>query len=156
MNKLTFAKVVAIAAGLVATSTATASATSPMPLTAKWRACDFSSQSWVNAVGDARPTANVNSAGSTLVADVDMLTALPDMHYDVRVIQTPRPSIGCGPGAPGVLTGGLQTDGTGAGNVTLQGPIQSGATGAWVIVERPSDSSQTPAEFYTSSFIASI
>jgi hypothetical protein len=38
----------------------------------------------------------------------------------------------------------------------VQGPIASGATGAWVIVERPSDHSQTPAEFYTSEYIAAI
>jgi hypothetical protein len=156
MNKLSLAKVIAITAALVATSTATASAATTMPLSSKWRACDFSSQSWVNAVGYARVVANVSSTGSTVVVNVDMLVAPPDMHYDVRVIQMPRPSIGCAPGAPGVITGGLQTNGAGAGNVTLQGPIQSGATGAWVIVERPSDSSQTPAEFYTSTFVASI
>lgn len=155
MNKLSLAKVIAITGALVATSTATASAAT-MPLTSKWRACDFSLQSWVNAVGYARVVANVSSTGSTVVANVDMLTAPPDMHYDVRVIQMPRPSIGCAPGAPGVITGALQTNGAGAGNVTLQGPVQSGATGAWVIVERPSDSSQTPAEFYTSTFVASI
>jgi hypothetical protein len=155
MNKLALATVIAITAALVAMSTATASA-SMMPLTSKWRACDFSSQTWVNAVGYARVVANVSSTGSTVVVNVDMQTAPPDMHYDVRVIQMPRPSIGCAPGAPGVITGGLQTNGAGAGNVTLAGPIQSGATGAWVIVERPSDSSQTPAEFYTSTFVASI
>jgi len=30
------------------------------------------------------------------------------------------------------------------------------ASAAWVIVERPSATSQTPAEFYTSEFVAAI
>jgi hypothetical protein len=55
-----------------------------------------------------------------------------------------------------VAVGSLQTDGAGAGSTTVQGPVDSGATGAWVIVERPAENSQTPAEFYTSGFVASI
>ena len=109
-----------------------------MPLSSKFRACDFTPLSWVNATGFARATAHVASTGTgTLVAAVDITTAVPNTHYDVRVIQTPRPSIGCAPGAPGVIVGSLQTDAVGAATTTLQGPIQSGATGAWVIVERP-------------------
>jgi hypothetical protein len=55
-----------------------------------------------------------------------------------------------------VITGSLQTDGIGAGRTTLSGPVQEGATGAWVIMQRPAQFSQTPAEFYTSEFIAQI
>ena len=137
--------------------TGVASAASPMPLSSKWRACDFSQQKWVDAVGDARPIAYVGPAGNgSLVAKVDIATAVPNTNYDVRVIQAPRASIGCAPGDPGVLTGNLLTDGVGAGTVTLTGPIESGKTGAWVIVSRPSPYSQTSAEFYTSEFIAAI
>jgi hypothetical protein len=133
------------------------SMSSPMPLSSQWRACDFSKLAWVSAVGDARAVAHVGTNGSgVVVATVDVATALPNTRYDVRVIQTPRSSLGCAPGAPGVLTGAVQTDGLGAGSTTLGGQAADGATGAWVIVERPSGSSQTPAEFYTSEFIASI
>lgn len=161
MIKLTFKKVAAAAAALTVAGatfgTATASAASPMPLSNTWRACDFSSQSWVDAVGNAQAIAYVGPAGDgSMVAKIDMATALPNARYDVRVIQTPRPSIGCGPGAPGVLTGSLQTDGIGTGSVTINGPVASGKTGAWVFVELPSAYSQTPEEFYTSGFIASI
>jgi hypothetical protein len=160
MAKLTHSKVTAVAAAFLvagaAFGTATASASSPMPLSSKWRACDFSQQ-WVPAVGDARALAFVGPAGDgSMVAKVDLATALPNTRYDVRVVQAPRPSIGCAPGQPGVLNGSLQTDGVGAGSVTLQGPVESGKTGAWVIVERPAPNSQTPAEFYTSEFIATI
>lgn len=161
MIKLTFKKVTATTAALMVAGatfgSATAAAASPMPLSSKWRACDFSSQSWVDAVGNAQAVAFVGPAGDgSMVAKVEMATALPNARYDVRVIQAPRPSIGCGPGAPGVLTGSLQTNGVGTGSVTLTGPVASGKTGAWVFVEMPSPYSQTPAEFYTSGFIASI
>lgn len=128
-----------------------------MPMAPKWRACDFSIQKWVDAVGYARPVAHVTTDGSgTLTGTLDMVTALPFTQYDFRVIQTPRASIGCAPGAPGVLTGAVQTDATGAGSVTVQGAVAPGATGAWVIVERPAEYSQTPAEFYTSDYIAPV
>ena len=161
VTELTVTKAVVLAASSVvscaAVGTATASAATPMPLSSKWRACDFTVQSWVDAVGYARPVAYVGSAGDgSLVAEVDIVTAAPNTRYDVRVIQAPRASIGCAPGDPGVVTGVLQTDGVGAGSVTLTGPVESGKSGAWVTVQRPSPYSQTPAEFYTSEFIASI
>jgi hypothetical protein len=163
MTKLTQATFVAAAASLMAISPGIASAsptdsTGPavMPLLSKWRACDFTLEKWVDAVGYGRGIAHLSTTGSNIAATVDMATAEPNTHYDVRIIQTPRPSIGCAPGASGVITGGLQTDAGGAGSTTIQGPIDSGATGAWVIVERPAEHSQTPAEFYTSGFVASI
>lgn len=163
MSKLTPTLLAAAAASLMAISPAIASAspaesTGPavMPLVSKWHACDFTLEHWVDAVGYARGIAHLSTSGSNIVANVDMATAEPNTRYDVRIIQTPRPSIGCAPGAPGVLTGSLQTDAGGAGNTTIQGPISADATGAWVIVQRPAPNSQTSAEFYSSSFIASI
>jgi hypothetical protein len=163
MTQLTRAILVAAAASLMAFTPAIASAspggsTGPavMPLISKWRACDFTLEKWVDAVGDGRGIAHLSTTGSNVAATVDLATAEPNTHYDVRIIQTPRPSIGCAPGAPGVATGSLQTDAGGSGSTTVQGPIDSGATGAWVIVERPAANSQTPAEFYTSGFVASI
>jgi hypothetical protein len=165
MRKLTQAILLA-AATLMIVSTAIASASpaqsdessgpAVMPLSSKFRACDFTLERWVNAVGYARGIAHLSTSGSTVTTTVDMATAEPNTHYDVRVIQTPRASIGCAPGAPGVITGSIQTDAGGTGSTSLQGPVESNATGAWVMVTRPSAFSQTPAEFYSSTFIASI
>jgi hypothetical protein len=161
VSKLSLAKVTSLGVALIAATMSltppVASASSPMPLSAKWRACDFSQAKWVDATGYARPVAYVGPSGDgSVVAKVDMATALPNTSYAVRVIQMPRASIGCAPGDPGVIAGSLTTDGAGAGSVTLQGPVASGKTGAWVVVERAASNSQTPAEFYTSEFIASI
>jgi hypothetical protein len=156
MTKFTMAKVTAVAMALLASSTAVAGAASPMPLSSQWRACDFSQLKWVAAVGDSRIVADVSSTGSTVSAHVDAATAPPNSQYDVRIIQTPRPSNGCAAGDPGVISGVLQINDVGLGSVTVQGPIASGKTGAWVIVERPAANSQTPAEFYTSEYIAAI
>lgn len=156
MNKLTGAKTAALVAALLAASTAVAAAASPMPMSSQWRACDFTKLKSVNAVGDARMIAEVTSSGSTVAARVDAAVARSNAYYTVRIIQTPRPSLGCAPGDPGVITGGLQVDAAGNGSVTVQGPIAAGKTGAWVVVDRPSEYSQTPAEFYTTEFIASI
>lgn len=163
MTKLTGAKLVAAAASLMVfgsalatASPAEATAPSVLPLQSRWRACDFSLEKWVDAVGYARGTAYLSTSGSNVSATVDMTVAQPDTRYDVRIIQTPRPSIGCAPGAPGVITGSPQTDANGYGSTTVQGPIAADATGAWILVERPSDSSQTPAEFYSSTFVAPI
>ncbi|KAA0086428.1 hypothetical protein CIW52_00275 [Mycolicibacterium sp. P9-64] len=139
-----------------AIASATPGDTAVMPLIGKFRACDFTLEKWVSAHGYTRGVAHLSTSGQNVVANVDLATAEPDTRYDVRIIQTPRASIGCAPGAPGVITGSVQTDASGAGSTTLQGPIDSSATGAWVMVQRPSPSSLTPAEFYTSEFIASI
>jgi hypothetical protein len=169
MYKFASATFVAVMAALIGVgsivtsmSTPRASASPPpvsmavMPLSSQWRACDGTLLKWVSAVGDARATAHIGASSGSLVTTIDMATALPDTHYDVRVIQVPRSPMGCAAGAPGVIVGGLQTDAAGVGSTTFQGPIQSGATGAWVIVERPSGSSQTPAEFYSSEFATAI
>jgi hypothetical protein len=156
MGKLTLGKVTALVAGFLAASTAFASAVSPMPLSSQWRACDFSPLKWVDATGNSRIIAQVTGAGSTVVAQVDAAQAPPGTRYDVRVIQTPRPSIGCAPGDPGVVTGSLQIDGAGNGSAVVTGPIAAGKTGAWVIVDLPAANSQTPTEFYTSEYIAAI
>jgi hypothetical protein len=169
MYKFASATFVAVTAALIGIGSVVTSMSAPrasaapqpvamavMPLSSQWRACDGTLLKWVSAVGYARATAHMGTSSGSLVTTIDMATALPDTHYDVRVIQVPRSPMGCAAGAPGVIVGGLQTDAAGVGSTTFQGPIQSGATGAWVIVERPSGSSQTPAEFYSSEFATSI
>ncbi len=121
------------------------------------RRCDFSETNYNGPTGYARPIGVVHTDGSTVVADVQIATAIPNIRYDVRLIQVPRPSsASCNGGDPGVAAAALFTDGVGGGAVTVAGPVASGATGAWVIISRPDAFSQNPAEFYTSDFIASI
>jgi hypothetical protein len=156
LTSTTFVVAVAAAIGLAPLVTAPSAGAAMLPMTGQWRACDFSKQKWVEAVGYARPVAHLTNDSGTLTATIDMATALPYTHYDFRIIQTPRASIGCAPDAPGVITGGLQTDGVGAGTATVRGAVAPDATGAWVIIQRPSDASQTPAEFYTSDYVAPI
>jgi hypothetical protein len=155
--KLAVGAVAALASLTAPVTLAPPASAAVMPLRSTFRACDHTPLHWVNAVGYARATANLSNTGSgTIVATVDMATAEPDTHYDIRVIQMPLASTNCGPGAPGVLVGGLQTNAVGAGTATVQGAAASGTTGAWVIVDRPAYNSQTPAEFYTSEYIAAI
>jgi hypothetical protein len=100
----------------------------------------------------------VHTAGSTVVADVHLVDAPePGAHFDVGLIQVPRPaSATCGPADPGTAFTGLDTDGAGSGNATVQDSIRSGTTGVWVIVQQPNPYSQNPAEFYTSEFVVPV
>lgn len=130
-------------------------------LDAKLRRCDFSLVSTVPQV--PRPalgtgSAIVRTAGSTVIADVHLVDAPePGAHFDVGLIQVPRPaSATCGPGDPGTAFTGMDTDGAGRGDATVQDSIRPGTTGVWVIIERPNPHSQNPAEFYTSEFVAPV
>jgi hypothetical protein len=106
----------------------------------------------------AAATSVIRAAGGTVTAEVHLSEpSSPDTHFDVRLIQAPRASNSpCGSAGPGVAVGGLDTDGAGQASTTLQDSIQSGTTGAWVFIQRPSPYSQTPDEFYTSDFLASV
>lgn len=161
MRISTFSKLVASVGTSLAVCAAfgagTAVAASPVPLVSQWRACDFTLIKWPDATGAGRPISYTGSTGDgTMVAKVDIVTARLNTAYTVKVVQVPRPSKSCAPGDPGVLSGILHTDGTGAGSVTLQGPVAEGKTGAWIAVELPSPTSQTPEEFYTSTALAAI
>jgi hypothetical protein len=100
----------------------------------------------------------ISRSGSTAVAEVHLTNTFePGMHFDVVLIQAPRPSSApCGPGAPGTATTGLDLDGGGQATVTVQAPIQGGTTGVWVFIQRPNPHSQVPAEFYTSEFVVPV
>lgn len=159
MTKLTCALVVAAATSLSVLSPAVASADTPrtlVPLLSNYKSCDFIQQDFVDATGYGRGVAHLSTSGNTVTADVDLATGVPNTVYDVRIIQTPRASLGCLPGAAGVVSGLLRTDPGGAGRTTVAGPIDANATGAWVIMSRPSAYSQTPVEFYTSEFIVKV
>ncbi len=128
-----------------------------VPFAQTFRRCDFSSNMHIGPTGNAGPSALVRSTGAEVVADVQVVRAIPGTVYMVGLVQMPHSSaVGCNPGDPGVISGVLTADGVGSGSVTLRGPIASGATGAWMYVSRPGYLSQTPEEFYTSDFVVPI
>jgi len=121
------------------------------------RRCDFSETDYNGPTGDGRPIGTIYSDGSTITADVEILTAKPNMRYDVRLIQLPRSSAApCWGGDPGVAQGEVFTDPAGAARITLSDAIEPWATGAWIWITRPDAFSQNPAEFYTTDFVAQI
>lgn len=134
-----------------------AAAATRVPLRGVDRLCDFTQNAPVPTGGFGTVNSVVNRTGSGVSADVVMSYGTPDTHYDVVLIQAPRPSSAtCGPGDPGTAAGGFTTDGGGAGRVTVQDHIRSGTTGVWLTVRRPGEHSQAPAEFYSSDFIAPV
>jgi hypothetical protein len=125
------------------------------------RRCDFSRISTSPMVPRAElgtGSALIHTAGSRAVAEVHLVDAPdPGTHFDVGLIQEPRPSSGgCGPGDPGTSFTGMDTDASGSATVTIQDTIRPGTTGVWVMIERPNGNSQNPAEFYTSEFVAPV
>lgn len=122
-----------------------------------FRRCDFSANTHIGPTGYAGPSAFVRSTGSEVVADVQVVRAIPGTVYVVGLVQMPHSSaVGCNPGDPGVISGVITADGLGNGSVTLRGPKAAGATGAWMYLSRPGYLSQTPEEFYTTDFVAPI
>jgi hypothetical protein len=130
-------------------------------LDSKLRRCDFSLVSTAPKVpraGLGTGSVTVHAGGGKAFAEVHLSDGPdPDTHFDVGLIQEPRPSSdNCGPGAPGTAYAGLDTDGGGNGTVTVSDTIRQGTTGVWVIIERANPNSQDPAEFYTSEFVAPV
>jgi hypothetical protein len=122
-----------------------------------FRRCDFSTNTHIGPTGTASPSALVRKTGAGVVADVQVVRAIPGTVYMVGLVQMPHSSaVGCNPGDPGVISGVLTADGVGNGSVTLSGPIAPGATGVWMYVSRPGYLSQTPDEFYTSDFVVPV
>ncbi len=122
-----------------------------------FRRCDFSAKTYIGPTGSAGPSALVRRTGSEVVADVQVVRAIPGTVYMVGLVQMPHSSaVGCNPGDPGVISGVLTADGVGNGSVTIRGPIAPGTTGAWMYVSRPGYLSQTPDEFYTTDFVAPL
>jgi hypothetical protein len=129
-----------------------------VPLRGILRTCDFSPIPGGAAQSDATASAVIRATGGTVAAEVHL--ANPGSlatHYDVMLIQSPRPSNSpCGSAGPGVAVGGLDSDGPGQATTTVQDSIRPGTTGVWVFIQRPSQFSQNPAEFYTSDFVAPV
>ncbi len=130
-------------------------------LDAKLRNCDFSLDSDPPLIpGPMLGTGWVamHAGASRAVAEVHLTVPNdPGTHYTVGLIEEPRPSAArCGPGDPGTSFTGMDTDAAGVGTVTVQDSVRPGTTGVWVIVERPNAHAASPAEFYTSEFLAPV
>lgn len=142
-------------------ATAVAGGGTTVVLDSDLRRCDFSLVTTAAMV--PRPplgtgSALIHTSGSTAIAEVHVTIANePGTHYDVGLIQEPRPSSAtCGPGDPGTAFTGMVTDAAGSATATVQDTIRQGTTGVWVIIERPNGNSQNPAEFYTSEFMVPV
>lgn len=125
------------------------------------RRCDFSRVGVAPKVPSpmlGTGSAVIRTSGSKAVAEVHLYDEPePGTHLDVGLIQMPRPSSStCGPGDPGTAFAGMDIDAAGSGTTTVQDTIRPGTTGVWVIVERANGNSQSPAEFYTSEFVAPV
>jgi hypothetical protein len=128
-----------------------------MPLSSYLRRCDWTNAPYLPSQNRGTGYAILSRTGNTVTAEVHMIGVIPDIWYGVRLVQVPRPGIGCAAGDPGVGFGQLYTDEAGIGTVTVQAPVMNGATGAWVSVEGPvGDTSTFAGDFRTSDFIARI
>lgn len=134
------------------------SAATIVPLRAVLRSCDFTPLGSAASESFGSATAVVHSSGGSATADVHISEpGTAGAHFDVALIQAPRAAtLPCTAPGPGVSVGGVDLDDAGQGSVSVQTSLQSGTTGVWVFVQRPSPYSQTPAELYTSDFVAPV
>lgn len=135
---------------------AEAAGTARQTLMSRTYTCDRQPINYMKFRFPAVPTAEITSDGRTAVAHVEMLDGARNAQYTVRVIPAPHATLGCLPGDPSIATGALSTDGFGNGSSTVQLSVAPGTTGVWVAVDLPQPHSQSPAEFYSSDFVASV
>lgn len=132
--------------------------TTVVPLLMNLRSCDFTKLNFARPSGYGSGQAVIGTNGSnTVTATVQLGSGKPNTPYSVRLIQLPRAgSAPCNAGDPGVASAVLTTDSNGTGAVSVQGPVQSGANGAWVFVEGPPAPGKLRGEYYTSEVIAPL
>lgn len=141
----------------VAAADDTSSGSKVVPMGSVLRRCDWSSAPYVPSDSRGSVYAVISNSGGSVTAEVHVQAVRPDIWYGVRLVQVPRPTVGCGAGDPGVGMGRLYTDGGGNGTVTVSAPLMDGATGAWVSVEGPLGvSNQLTGDFWTSDYVASF
>ncbi len=145
-----------VPAATVAAAPAQAAGTHRMTLMSRTYTCDRQPINYMKFRFPAVPTAEITSDGRTAVAHVEMLDGARNAQYTVRLIPAPHGTLGCLPGDPSIATGALSTDGFGNGSSTVQLSVAPGTSGVWVAVDLPAPHSQSPAEFYSSDFVASV
>ena len=147
-----------LAVNLFGAAAIPASAATTVPLRSILRACDFSPLPGGAAQNRAAASAVVRVSGGRVSADVQISEpGTPGAHFDVALIQMPHASTSsCNAPGPGVAVAGVDSDGAGQASTTVQDGLRSGTTGVWLFIQRPSPVSQTPAEYYTSDFVAPV
>lgn len=145
-----------ICAAVTAVAPASASPVYRTTLLATMHTCDFQPVDHAIGRSGAVPLAEITSDHHIATARVDMTAGTPDVHYVVRVIPAPHAVLGCLAGDPSIATGTLNTDEYGMGSTTLHTLIAHGTTGIWLAVDLPAPHSQTPQEFYSSNYIATV
>ena len=127
-----------------------------VPMRSILRACDFSPLPGGASQSRAAASAIIRSNSGTVTAEVHLAEpGAPGAHYNVSLIQAPRASSApCTSPGPGVAVGSLDSDGVGQATTTVQDSIRPGTTGVWVLIQQPNPYSQSPAEVYTSDFVA--
>lgn len=149
---------IALVSALNPVVAAPVSAATTIPMRAMLRTCDFTPISSPSSASYGAASAVVRAGGGTAAADVHISEpGTPGAHFDVALIQMPHASsVPCTTPGPGVAVSTIELDGVGQGSTTVQSGLQSGATGVWVFIQRPSPYSQSPVEFYTSDFVAPV
>ncbi|HEX7323617.1 MAG TPA: hypothetical protein VF299_11940 [Mycobacterium sp.] len=129
-----------------------------VPVTGTMRNCDHTVRGGSNfgPVPTGAGEVVFRRNGGTVTADLQWVeTGELGMRFSVGLIQTPRPLAGpCGPGSPGTAYTEMVIPDNGIANIHLESPVQQGANGVWLKIDRPGPHSQEPAEFYSSLFIA--
>ena len=127
------------------------------PLSNVVRRCDHSNDTHTRPGGDGQGFAVIGRTGNTVHADVTLQGASPDTQFMVRLIQAPKsPNDTCSAGSAGTVVAPMFGDAGGNAYLTLQGPVMSGATGAWVFIEGPMNYREPFGEYYSTDFIAPI
>jgi hypothetical protein len=151
---LTICSAAALASGA---GTAAADGARVVPLSGYLKRCDFSNVSGMPPAIRGSGYVVIARIGNTVSAETHLVDVAPDTAYGVRVVELPRPGIGCGAIDPGVVVGTLTTDGAGMGITTVQEDVMPGGTGVWVSVEGPvGDSQRQSGDFRTSDYVVSI
>lgn len=127
---------------------------SPVPLSQIYRGCDFTPYPHVAPTGYGYGAVEFSRTSGIISARVSFAGGQPNTRYLVRLIEIPRYSGGgCSEGDPGTTTVPLYTDNGGVGIVEITSKVVGGASAAWVLVDLPSERSQTSAEFYTTDIL---
>lgn len=153
--------VAAVIMAVTGTAVAAAdSATTTVPMQNKIRQCDFVPAQFLDGFGTGYGSAVAQigtPAPGTVSADVRLQTGQADTAYQVRLIQLPRSaSATCNAGDPGTATATLHTDAAGNGATTVSGPVSSGATGVWVVMEGPPFPGKVNGETYSTDYLARL
>jgi hypothetical protein len=146
----------ALPAATIVAAPAQAAGTHRQTLMSRTYTCDRQPINYMKFRFPAVPTAEITSDGHTAVARIEMLDGARNAQYTVRVIPAPHATLGCLPGDPSIATGALSTDDFGNGSSTVQLSVAPGTTGVWIAVDLPQPHSQSPSEFYSSDFVASV